>query len=51
MGMGRVDTHAPRLYALLLTLNHLFQHAELESRHDPGNNQSSTSRHTLHLLW
>ena len=49
--MGLLDRHAPRLYALLLTLNHLSQHAELESRHEPGNNQSFTSRHTLLLLW
>ncbi len=51
MGMGLLDRHAPRLYASFLTLDHLFQHAELESRHEPGNNQSSTSRHTLLLLW
>ena len=48
--IGLLDRHAPRLYALLLTLNHLPEHAELESRHEPGNIQSTTSRHNLLLL-
>ncbi len=50
MGTGLLDRGAPRLYAVVLTLKCQSQHAELESRHEPGNNQSATPSHPLLLL-
>ena len=52
LGWGQLSwTGAPReLYAVVLTLKCQSQHAELESRHEPGNNQSATPSHPLLLL-
>ena len=45
-----LDRDGARLYALFLTLKRPSQYMELESRHEPGNNQFAKSSHSLLLL-
>ena len=45
-----VDRNAAGLYAWFLTLKRPYQFIELESRHEPGNNQFAKSSDSLLLL-